>query len=155
MTSIEQAIRQEKPFVNEARKALVNLIFTANYVSEQMDRFFADFGLTHKQYNVLRIVKGAKTSPSTAYIRDRMLDKNCDASRIVDRLIQKDVLFKRKQREDKRQIEIRLTQKGFELLEAISDQLTELDSIFGSISSEEATLLNNILDNIRIKPFKN
>ena len=155
MKSIEEAIKQEKPFSSEIRKALVNLLFTSNHVIEQMDRFFIQFDLTHKQYNVLRIVRGAKVHPSTAYIRDRMLVKNCDSSRIVDRLIQKDLLHKRKQKEDRRQVEIELTLKGKELLQEIDDKMPQVDKIFQNLDPDEVKSLNILLDKIRIKPFKN
>lgn len=155
MTTIERAIKQERPFASEEQRALVNLLFTSNYVLEQMDKFFDQFDLTHKQFNVLRIVKGAKINPSTAYIRDRMLVKNCDSSRIVDRLVQKDLLYKKKQKQDKRQVEIELTLKGKELLENINNQLPQMDEIFENLNPAEIKSLNDLLDKIRIKPFKN
>ena len=153
MKSIEEAIKQEKPFANEARKALVNLLYTSNYVIERMDGFFDRFDLTHKQFNVLRIVKGAKQLPSTAYIRDRMLVKNCDSSRIVDRLVQKDLLHKRKLKHDKRQVEIELTQRGKELLELINNEMSQVDLMFNHLEPAEIKSLNILLDKIRIESF--
>lgn len=149
MKSIEQALKQEKPFANEKRKAMVNLIYTSNMVLERMEDFFAKYDLTHKQFNVLRIVKGAKISPSTAYIRERMLVKNCDASRIVDRLIQKDLLFKRKQKDDKRQVDIHLTIRGKEMLVEIAGEMKGIDSWCENLNLQDLKALNIILDKVR------
>jgi len=86
--SLEKDI-QQKQFRNEYQKGIVNLIFTYNWLNEKMKKVFEKQGITGQQYNILRILRGAGKPISTLQIRERMLDKMSDTSRIVDRLVLK------------------------------------------------------------------
>lgn len=145
---IEKDIKQSK-FRNEWQKASMNIIFTNNWMLNQFESVFCKGNITHQQYNILRILRGAHGPLSTMQIRDRMLDKMSDTSRIVDRLILKGLVAKCTNKEDKRLVDVSITDKGLELLANLDQMATELDNILKNLTEEEAALLNNLLDKIR------
>jgi DNA-binding MarR family transcriptional regulator len=146
---IEAEIRQ-KEFRNEYQKAAINLVFTNNWLMAKHQNFFTHYGITHKQYNVLRILKGQyPNSISTSDIRDRMLDKSSDSSRIVDRLAGRDLVIKRVCPSDKRLVDVSITDRGLNLLNTIDSNIQELDRFTASLSEDEARQLNVLLDKIR------
>ena len=148
MKTIEDHIKQEVAFTNIRRKLLVNLIFTSHRISKEMDRFFMRYGITNKQYNVLRIIKGAKEQVSTSYIKDRMLVQNADVSRLVDRMIAKGLLAKSEDSEDKRLISIHITDNGFHLMKLVASDLEDLDEMTEGLTLEECKQLNYLLNKI-------
>lgn len=147
--TIEDAIKQTKPFRNEHHRAMVNLMFTTSHIKEKIKKALKPFGLTLQQYNVLRILKGAKGPITTSVIRERLLDKMSDTSRMVERLFQKGLVIREACPSDKRLVDVSLSEKGNELLEIVNNANSELDKALNGLSEEEAVLLNNILDKIR------
>lgn len=145
---IEKDINQQS-FRNDYQKAAINLIYTYNWLNEKMKGFFEREGITGQQFNILRILRGAGTPISTLQIRERMLDKMSDTSRIVDRLVLKGLAQKNTCKNDKRLVDVSLTTKGKKLLEKIDGHEKEMDSIFGNLSETEAGQLNKLLDKIR------
>ncbi|THU36839.1 MarR family transcriptional regulator [Niastella caeni] len=146
--SIEKDIQQSK-FRNEYHKTVVNLIFTYNWISEKTKQFFEKGDITSQQYNILRILRGAGKPLSTLQIRQRMLDKMSDTSRIVDRLVKKDLVQKVICKTDRRLVDVTITDTGMELLERLDSYNEQMDAMLGSLSEEEAKMLNNLLDKIR------
>ncbi len=146
--SIEKDINQKK-FRNEWQKASVNLIYTTNWVTERNKIHFERGGLTSQQYNILRILKGSPTPLSTLQIRERMLDRMSDTSRIVDRLIAKGLAEKCVNLSDKRLVDVSISQKGRELIEEMDNFKHEIDNILKNLSETEAQQLNTLLDKIR------
>ena len=146
--SLENEINQSK-FRNEYHKSVVNLIYTCNWVMENNKRFFEKVGITHQQFNILRILKGAGAPLSTLQIRQRMLDRMSDTSRIVDRLIKKNLVQKVVCKSDRRLVDITITDEGLSLLENMEKYSDEMHQLIANISEEEAQTLNNILDKIR------
>jgi len=146
--SIEEDISQAK-FRNEYQKAVINLIYTYNWMNEKMKDFFAREDITGQQFNILRILRGAGKPISTLQIRQRMLDKMSDTSRIVDRLILKGLAIKNICPIDKRLVDVSLTDKGKKLLEKIDEHENEMDEILGTLNPAEAKILNTLLDKIR------
>jgi DNA-binding MarR family transcriptional regulator len=146
--SIEEDIFQSK-FRNEHQKSIVNLIYTFNWMNEKMKSIFDRDNLTAQQFNILRILRGAGKPISTLQIRHRMLDKMSDTSRIVDRLIVKGLVKKSICPEDKRLVDVSITDKGKKLLEKMDAYEQEMDNIFGQLSTTEAKTLNGLLDKIR------
>ncbi len=144
--SIEKDIQQQT-FRNEYQKAAVNLIFSAGWLNEKIKIFLDTEDITPQQYNILRILRGSKTPMSTLQIRERMLDKMSDTSRIVERLQKKGVVEKKVCPADKRLVVI--SKKGLLLLEKLDRRNTELDSILQSLTTEEAKSLNSLLDKMR------
>ena len=146
---IEQDIHQAK-FRNEYQKAAINLIYTFNWLTEKSRNFFAAEDITQQQFNILRILRGSHPEPlSTLQIRDRMLDKMSDTSRIVDRLIAKGLVKKAICKSDRRLVDIMITDKGRKLLERIDLRQDEMDNLLGNLSRREAGLLSELLDKIR------
>jgi len=136
-------------FRTEYQKSMINLIYTYNWMNERISKRFDEFDITQQQFNILRILRGAGQPLSTLQIRQRMLDRMSDTSRIVDRLIKKGVVKKSVCREDRRLVDVLLTDKGKKLLSVMDGLNDEMDSVFKQISVEEAKQLNSLLDKIR------
>ncbi len=148
---IEQDIQQPN-FRNEFQKMGINLLFTANWLNEQIGKMLSDEGVTQQQYNILRILRGSTTPLSTLKIRERMLDKMSDTSRIVDRLIAKELVLKNTCEKDKRLVDITLTPKGLSLVDQIDQYNERIYALLKGINESEAQLMNQILDKIRTDP---
>ncbi|MEO7312066.1 MAG: MarR family transcriptional regulator [Chitinophagaceae bacterium] len=151
---IEKDIQQDS-FRNDYQKGIINLVFTFNWVRDQMQGQLADHLLTMQQYNILRILRGAKHPLSTLQIRERMLDKMSDTSRIVDRLIVKELVKKTTCKRDKRLVDVVITDKGLNLLKGLDGYSEQMDKVLGNLTEKEAEQLNTLLDKIREKadPF--
>src|SRR5580698_11328695 len=146
--ALEKDINQQV-FRSEYQKAGINLIYTYNWMNEKVTRLFEPFDITQQQFNILRILRGAGQPLSTLQIRQRMLDKMSDTSRIVDRLIKKGLVKKSVCHEDRRLVDILLTDKGKKLLQTMDVLNDEIESIFKYLNVEEARQLNILLDKIR------
>ncbi len=146
---IEEAIRQEK-FVHQWQKVLINILYTNNWMVSQIKSSLKSFNITMQQYNVLRILRGQHPKPiTTSIIRERMLDKMSDASRIVDRLHKKGLVIRSICPKDKRLVDVLISDKGLQLLETILQNTNQLDEITTNLTEDEATTLNELLDKIR------
>lgn len=147
--SLENDI-QQKSFRSEHQKALLNIIYTHNYLNNIVNEFFKDYSITRQQYNVMRIIKGqSPKAASIQLIRERMLDKMSDASRIVERLRIKNLVKREASPEDKRTVQITITEDGIKLLETIETRIEEVESSLRKLTVEEAAQLNTLLDKIR------
>jgi DNA-binding MarR family transcriptional regulator len=147
---LKEEIKQEKPFLSERHKALVNVMYTEGWLRNRTNEILKPFDLTSQQYNVLRILRGSSPKAlSTSCIRGRMLDKMSDASRIVDRLHKKGWLEKKTCATDKRLVDVHITKSGLDLLAKIDAPINDMGQLFSSISEEEALALNLILDKLR------
>ncbi len=146
--TLEKDINQTR-FRNEHQKATVNIIYTYNWLMERITRILDAAGITSQQYNILRILRGAGQPLSTSQIRQRMLDKMSDSSRIVDRLVIKGLAKKNECKTDKRLVDIIITPKALKLLEKIDAYNGRVDGIMMNLSDAEAKTLNKLLDKIR------
>jgi DNA-binding MarR family transcriptional regulator len=145
---IEQDISQAS-FRNDYQKGIINLIYTYNWMNEKMKKMLDKEEVTGQQYNILRILRGAGKPISTLQIRERMLDKMSDTSRIVDRLILKGLAKKTTCPNDKRLVDVSITSKGKTLLEKIDLHEKDMDAIMGNLTEADAKTLNKLLDKIR------
>lgn len=146
---IAEDIKQPK-FRNEWQKALINIMYTHNWLSAQTREVLKPFGITQQQFNVLRILRGQNENPvSTSVIRDRMLDKMSDASRIVDRLCKQGLVKRKVCEHDKRLVDVVISKKGLELLDKIDGHIDQIDNMLKNLSEEEAQQLNTLLDKAR------
>ena len=145
---IEKDIQQTN-FRNEFQKMSINIIYTANWLNEKMSQILATEDITQQQFNILRILRGSECPLSTLKIRERMLDKMSDTSRIVDRLIVRGLVEKTACAKDKRLVDITVTKKGLQLLEKLDALNEQIDSILKGVSEKEATTMNQILDKLR------
>lgn len=148
LMGIENDINQRK-FRSEYQKVTVNLIYTYNWTTEQLKKIFDKEDITMQQFNILRILRGSDKPLSTLQIRERMLDKMSDTSRIVDRLVAKELVKKTACKSDKRLVDVTITEKGRDLLQKLDAYNPEMDAIVKSLTEEEAVQLNFLLDKIR------
>lgn len=147
---IEDAI-QQKQFEHEWQKATINIMFTSNWISQIIKENLKLHDITLQQYNVLRILKGQYPNPvTTSVIRERMLDKMSDASRIVERLHKKGWVLRQQCPSDRRLVDIVITEAGLELLKTIDLDREQIDFILKNLTESEAQLLNELLDKIRL-----
>jgi len=146
--SLEQDIRHSK-FRNEWQKAMINLTYTHSWVNERFKRMLDAFDITPQQFNILRILRGAKDPISTFQIRERMLDKMSDTSRIVDRMVAKKLVVKKVCRHDKRRLDIGISAKGLQVLEEIDRLEGNMDAIMQGLDDADARALNELLDKLR------
>ncbi len=149
--TLEEEIKQKRSFKNVHEKSLVNLLYTHNWVMEQMRQFFGRYGLTLKQYNILRILRGAKGPLSTSQIRDRMLDKMSDTTRLIDRMVKKGWVEKNVCAHDRRLVDIVITDDGLSLLDLIQDMGQQSEDIFKNLDISEVEQLSYLLDKMRYR----
>jgi DNA-binding MarR family transcriptional regulator len=148
---IEKDIHQLK-FRNEFHRASVNLIYTYGWLMEKIKNIVSSGDITPQQYNILRILRGSHPKPlSTLQIRERMLDKMSDTSRIVDRLVAKKLVSKTTSEVDKRLVDITISEAGLSLLHRLDEKNTEMDSILKNLTEHESAQLSKLLDKIREK----
>lgn len=152
---LEKEIQQSK-FKNQKEKALINILFTGNWLNALNGRFLKEnfkkegFEISTQQYNVLRILRGSY--PGKMMLNDiqkRMLDRMSNASRLVDKLVLNGLASRKESHSDRRKVDILITKKGLALLEEIDKKMFEVNQHFDKISEEEACQLNQILDKLR------
>ena len=145
---IEEAIKQPK-FRNAQQKAVINLLYTTSWLQSKQQTFFKPFNITAQQFNILRILRGQlPASTSATEIKSRMLDKNSDVSRLLDRLVAKGLVSKKICANDKRSADVLLTEEGVNLLKEIDKKQHQLDSIL-KLDEEQAKILSDMLDSCR------
>jgi DNA-binding MarR family transcriptional regulator len=146
---LEKEISQKK-FRSEAHKLAINIIYTFNWLDAFQNDFLKPFGITPQQFNVLRILRGQLQKPvSVKLIRERMLDKMSDASRIVEKLRVKGFLERKTCPNDRRACEVIITEKGLKLLSKIDKLNDSFDMIFSTLSEPEIKKMNMLLDKLR------
>ncbi len=147
---IEKEIKQTIQFSSEFHKLSVNLLFTASWLGVQHAKKLKPYGITSQQFNLLRILRGQHPNPATVnMLIERMIDKSSNASRLVDRLQQKGLADRCTSDSDKRSVNVRITEKGLQILKEIDDQTALLESSLNSLTKEEATELNRLLNKLR------
>lgn len=146
---IGKAIKQNK-FKNEHHKMLINILFTSSWLNSTHSLKLKPYGISVQQYNLLRILRGQYPKPATVNLLiDRMLDKNSNASRLVEKLRLKKLIERTICEEDRRAVNVIITKKGLDLLV----ELDKMEDLFlndlKSISDKEAEAINKILDKLR------
>jgi len=127
-------------------EAIVNVSFTNNWLNDKIKQTVGPYDVTTQQFNVLRILRGQYPKPSTInLIKSRMLDKMCDASRIVDRLVQKDLIVKKINAVDKRAVDILINEKGQTLLEKMDEEVNLSAILNSNLNEDEAEQLTRLL----------
>jgi DNA-binding MarR family transcriptional regulator len=143
---IEEEIKQPK-FKTPLQKALLNIIYTSNWLHSRQQDFFKAYGITATQFNILRILKGQHPkSISATEIKLRMLDRNSDVSRLLDRLATKKLLHKTTCPNDRRAADVTISEAGILLLKSIADTV---DENVLNLSNDEANTLSDLLDKCR------
>lgn len=150
---IKETIMQNEPkaprYESVFQQAMVNIFFTHNYCNEKVKQALMPYEITTQQFNVLRILRGQYPKPCTVnLLKSRMLDKMCDASRIVDRVVQKEWVNKKINPYDKRAVDVIISDKGLALLSKLDEEISLSAIISPKLSYEEAVQLNELLDKI-------
>ena len=145
---IEEAIKQDH-FESPRHKALLNLLYTASWMKLNISQNFKPFGLTQEQFNVLRILRGQKGKAiSLKEVTQRMLDKSSNTSRIVDRLKRKGLVTRSECTEDRRLVDLVITEMGLDLLKEM-DKTDAANTFPLNLTDDEAVLLSSMLDKAR------
>lgn len=134
-------------FVNNKVKALINILYTANWITSYQNAFFKPFGISPQQYNILRILKGADEAIKVQAIKERMIERAPNATRLMDKLCAKGLIERISCSDDRRVVHIEITNNGKILLEEVSKNLKE--DLLKKLTEEEALQLSNLLDKIR------
>lgn len=145
MGNLEKDINSS--FENNRVKALLNVIYTANWITSAQNEFFKPFGISPQQYNILRILKGADEPIKVQTIKDRMLERSPNATRLMDKLCAKNLIERLPSENDRRVVKIVITKAGVELLKAIPKDLNK--DLLKNLNENEAELLSNLLDKMR------
>ncbi|MCH8331848.1 MAG: MarR family transcriptional regulator [Bacteroidetes bacterium] len=146
---IGKEIKQKK-FVSSIQKVVLNIIYTAAALNVDNTRFLKPYGISPQQYNILRILKGQDPNPTSVNtLIDRMLDKSSNASRLVEKLRQKDLVERHECPGDRRQVDIGITKKGLKLLDGITIEKDQNMGKWNNLSDKEAQQLSNLLDKLR------
>lgn len=141
---------QQKQFKSEFHKAEVNLLFTASWKSSQSAALMKPFSLTLPQYNILRILKGQHPHPAPLkLLTERMIDKMSNTSRLVEKLNQKGLVTRKNCEENRRQVDILITEEGIRVCNEITTRLEEDLLRKNNLTETEAKELNNLLDKMR------
>tara|TARA_B110000037_G_C16966661_1_gene443260 strand:+ start:424 stop:876 length:453 start_codon:yes stop_codon:yes gene_type:complete len=149
MASISEEIKQ-KEFKSVYNKLLVNILFTNSWINGQQNKIFKTYGLTTQQFNVLRILRGQHpNAASVNLLKDRMIDKMSNVSRIIDKLKAKDLVSRKLCKSDRRQVDVKITEKGLNVLLILDKEIGDWEKNFHHISEDEATEASNILDKWR------
>jgi len=134
-------------FPNDKVKALLNIIYTANYINSKQNAFFKEYGLSPQQYNILRILRGAGEAITVQTIKDRMLERAPNATRLMDKLCAKDLIERVACTEDRRVVHIAIKKEGLRLLKEID--ANQKEDVLAHLSLKEAKTLSDLLDKIR------
>ncbi len=146
--SIEEDIQQTK-FATEHQKVMINLLYTSSWMNNVQTRFFKEYDLTPQQYNILRILRGQKGKGIQLNdISCRMIDKMSNTSRLVEKLRLKELLERKNDIEDRRQVKVSITQKGLDLLSEMDEPIQNMHSTI-ALEPDEAKELNRLLDKLR------
>jgi len=148
--SIEEDIRSTVK-LKITEKTVINLLYTSNWLKEKSKTFYKDFDLSSEQYNVLRILRGQKGNPANlSTIQERMLNKMSNTTRLIDKLLKKELVTRHSCETNRRKIEIYITKKGLILLESLDAQVdSNSTEITKSLNANELESLNKLLDKLR------
>jgi len=149
LMKLEDEIVQRK-FLNESHKLGINIIYTFNWINSFQTCLLKKYSLTPQQYNVLRILRGQHPNiANIKLVRERMLDKMSDASRIIEKLRAKGLLDRQISEHDRRSCDVTITKKGMELLAKIDQDDVSFEGLFKHLKPDEKKQLNDLLDNLR------
>lgn len=147
--SLEEELKVSR-FQNQRHRLSVNIMYTNNWMTSQMQEVFRNFGVTNQQYNILRILRGKYPLPCTIHeLRSKMLDKQPDVSRLLDRIQAKELVERKPNETDRRKMDVVVSAKGLELLSRMEDAVSRFDDFFSNLDDSEIVILNQLLDKVR------
>jgi DNA-binding MarR family transcriptional regulator len=147
---IEEIIKSNVT-MDDAKKVILNLMYTQTVIADKFNELLKPHDLSSEQYNVLRILRGQKGCPANmCLIQERMIAKNSNTTRLIDKLLLKELVTREVCPENRRKIEVQITQKGLDLLKNLDPKVVEYEQIFAdNLSQEEIEQLNNLLEKYR------
>ncbi|MEY2630044.1 MAG: hypothetical protein RLZZ469_941 [Bacteroidota bacterium] len=147
---IEEVIKSNVA-LKDAKKVILNVMYTQNVVNDKFNEILKPYDLSGEQYNVLRILRGQKGNPANmCIIQERMLAKNSNTTRLIDKLLLKDLVTRNVCPDNRRKIEVLITQKGLDLLTELDPKVDEHEKLFANnLTEDEITLLNTLLEKYR------
>ncbi|WP_457611048.1 MarR family winged helix-turn-helix transcriptional regulator [Lutibacter sp.] len=134
-------------FPNERVKALINIKYTANWLDTIGNELLKPFKISVQQYNILRILRGADEAITVSSVRKRMIQKSPNATRLMDKLCDKELIERTRCENDRRIVYVKISERGLKLLAKIN--IEEFNNHMNNITEDEAETLNKILDKIR------
>ena len=137
----------QSKFENNRVKALINILYTANWITAHQNDYFKQFGLSPQQYNILRILRGAKRPLNVQTIKERMIDRSPNATRLMDKLCAKNLIQRIPSEEDRRVVKVVITEEGLGLMSSIPNTVNR--TILKNITEDEAEQLSILLDKMR------
>jgi len=141
---------QSSKFENNYHKAVINISYTYSWVNSLSRNLFEKQNITIQQFNILRILRGQYPNPATVnLLKERMVDKMSDASRIVDRLVQKGLVSRCTNTKDRRAVDIRISEEGLKILAIMDEEFKIKDLLKDNLTEEEAGQLSDLLDKLR------
>ncbi|MBC3542134.1 MarR family winged helix-turn-helix transcriptional regulator [Rufibacter sediminis] len=146
---LEDEIKQ-KSFANPYLRMVVNVMFTGNWLQKALSCQLKQYGVSLQQHNVLMILRGQYPNPATlGLIQERMLDRESNATRLVDKLLEKDLVTRCQCAGNRRKVDILITEKGLDLLKQTDGIMSDLEEKYRHITPSEATLVGELMDKIR------
>ena len=147
---IEEEIKSTIPLDN-SKKIILNVLYTQNTINDKFHEVLKPFDISGEQYNVLRILRGQKGNPANmCMIQERMLARTSNTTRLVDKLLLKDLVTRNVCPENRRKIEVSITQKGLAVLTDLDPKVVEHENYFSkNLSTEELEQLNILLEKFR------
>lgn len=145
MARIDEELKSR--FESEQHKALLNVMFTANWFRSRQVELFKPFGISPQQYNILRILRGAKERVNMHCVKERMIDRAPNATRLTDKLISKGLVERERCEEDRRVVYVRISTKGLEMLDQIDECNRHVEqATIDRLAPTDAAELNRLLD---------
>lgn len=147
---IEEILKSTVPMDN-SKKIILNILYTQNVITDNFNEILKPYEISGEQYNVLRILRGQKGNPANmCMIQERMLAKTSNTTRLVDKLLLKDLVTRKVCPENRRKIEVLITQKGLDFLKELDPKVIAHDQFFSkNLDSEEINQLNQLLEKYR------
>lgn len=137
-------------FKSEYEKILVNIYYTNNWLFEKYEQTLSKYNLTAQQFNVLKILFASYPKPiMISNIKERMMDKNSDITRIVDRLLSKNLISRRRDQSNRRKVIVKLNVIGYHLMVKMNKEVEVFENLVTHLSPKEAIMLNKLLDKVR------
>ncbi|MBI2257661.1 MAG: MarR family transcriptional regulator [Flavobacteriia bacterium] len=136
-------------FVSSQQKAIVNIRVTSNWIAHQQNLYMSKFDLSMAQFNILRILRGAKEKLNVNTVKERMIEKSPNTTRLMDKLIEKGYIDRIRCEQDRRVVYVEINIKGLNLLEKIDFDFEQLFSFSKNLSDKEAEKLSELLDKLR------
>ncbi|MGA9638666.1 MarR family winged helix-turn-helix transcriptional regulator [Flavobacterium sp.] len=148
-----EEVTKTKGNLNDSTRVILNIMYTEKLIVEQFSEILKPYDLSGEQYNVLRILRGQKGIPANmCIIQERMIAKTSNTTRLVDKLLLKELVTRKVCPDNRRKIEVQITQKGLDVLAELDSKVVEHENVFAKkLTSEELKLLNELLEKYRNK----